>query len=339
MKTWLAALIAVVGLGLVQGHLVHAANTGAQYTVSPVIPENHRTGVSSYFDLVVKPGTTQPLTLAVTNQTSSPRHLRLSLTTAYTQSNGMIAYKPNGPKDPSAQYRLTDLGQPTQTVDLAGGQTKQVTVNLKIPAQGFKGVLLGSLYLVDTQKTNGDTSGGVKFKNQFATVVGVQLQTSDTAMDQVKKELQLTGVSAGIQNGKPGVIATVQNPTPTFWGKMRLQAKVTKRNSSAVVMKRTVNGFTVAPNSHFDYGILQNKALDPGDYSLDLLITGPHGRWHFKRNFSILAAEADKINRTVHMKRAFSLPWWAWLLIGIASVGLLWLIVTLIRRHQQHKTA
>ncbi|WP_371862041.1 WxL protein peptidoglycan domain-containing protein, partial [Companilactobacillus crustorum] len=48
---------------------------------------------------------------------------------------------------------------------LAGNQTKRVTVNLKIPEQGFTGVLLGGLYLVDQEETAGTTGDGVQFKN------------------------------------------------------------------------------------------------------------------------------------------------------------------------------
>lgn len=58
---------------------------------------------------------------------------------------------------------------------LAGNQTKRVTVNLKIPEQGFTGVLLGGLYLVDQEETAGTTGDGVQFKlpETLATVVGL----------------------------------------------------------------------------------------------------------------------------------------------------------------------
>ncbi|AJA81681.1 MULTISPECIES: WxL protein peptidoglycan domain-containing protein [Lactobacillaceae] len=54
----------------------------------------------------------------------------------------------------------------SQVVTLAGHQTKRVTVNLKIPEQGFTGVLLGGLYLVDQEETAGTTGDGVQFKNR-----------------------------------------------------------------------------------------------------------------------------------------------------------------------------
>lgn len=334
IKIWLVGVLALLGLSFANNTPVHAAD-GAQYTVSPVIPDNQRTSVSSYFDLVVKPGTTQNLTLAIVNKTGVTRHLTLDLTTAWSQPNGQIGYTPNGPKDSSAEYRLSDLGPKTQTITLPPNATKRVTTPIKIPQSGFKGVLLGGLYMYDQKKTNGGTKSGVKLKNRFATLVGVQLQTKTGAFNEIKPNLKLAGVSAGIQTGQPGVIATVQNPMPTYWGKMKWRARVYHRDSKKVIMRRTTTNYAVAPSSHLDFGILQKKALDPGDYTLDLLITGPHGRWHFKRNFSILTEQANQINKKLGLKRSFTLPWWAWLLIGLALAGLIWLIIVLWKRRRR----
>lgn len=343
LKTLLFIALAALGLGVaqVQPNQTQAAS-GAAYTVSPVIPDNQRTSVSSYFDLVVKPGATQPITVAVTNATAGVRHINVSLTHAYTQDNGEIGYKPNGRTDSSAQYRVDQLGQKSQVVTLAGHQTKRVTVNLKIPEQGFSGVLLGGLYLVDKEETAGSTGDGVQFKNRYATLVGIQLQTSTGAINNVRPDLKLKAVGAGIQSNQPGVLATIQNPMPTYWGKMLFTAKVYKRNSNTVVMRRTASGYTTAPNSHFDFGITQKDGLTPGDYTLDLLVTGPHGRWHWKRNFSILTEQAQKINKKLALKTPFVMPWWGWVLIGIGIVlllGLLWWLILLLLRRKKDDQA
>ncbi|WP_175265240.1 WxL protein host-binding domain-containing protein [Lacticaseibacillus nasuensis] len=101
-------------------------------------------------------------------------------------------------------------------------------------------------------------------KNRFATLVGVQLQTKTGAFNEIKPNLKLAGVSAGIQTGQPGVIATVQNPMPTYWGKMKWRARVYRRDSKKVIMRRTTTNYAVAPSSHLDFGILQKKGLGSG---------------------------------------------------------------------------
>ncbi|WP_225047921.1 DUF916 and DUF3324 domain-containing protein [Lacticaseibacillus kribbianus] len=337
LKTLLLVALAALGLGASQAKPAYAA-TGAAYTVSPVIPSNQRSAVSSYFDLVVKPGAVQPLTVAVTNATATTRHLRLSLTHAYTQDNGEIGYKPNGPKDASAQYRLDQLGAASQKVTLAAKQTKRVTVKVTIPKGGFTGVILGGLYIVDEGESAGASANGVQFSNRYATLVGVQLQTSTGAINRVKPALKLQAVGAGIANNRPGVLATIQNPTPTYWGKMLVTAKVYRRNSDTVVMRRTASNYATAPNSHFDFGITQSTGLAPGDYTLDLLVTGPHGRWHWRRNFSILTEQAQRINKKLALKTPFTMPWWGWVLIGLGAllvIGLLWWLIVLLRRRKK----
>lgn len=337
LKRWVLVL-AFLGFGLFTGvkQGVSAA-TGAQYTVSPVIPRNQRTGASNYFDLIVKKGTTQPISVNVTNRSNVQRKLKVALTTAYSQSNGVVAYKPNGPKDSSAQYRLNELGIKPYTLTLKGGATQKATLRVKIPKGGFKGVLLGSVYITDTTPTKDTSSDSMHITNRFATVVGVQLQTSANAIDQVPPHLRLQKVTTGIQNGAPAVIATVQNDRPTYWGKMTWSGRITRRGSDKVVMKRTVHNYAVAPNSHLDYGIFSDKALEPGDYTLNLTVSGPNGKWHWQQNFSILAATADKINRKLNLKTSFVMPWWGWLLIclGVLIIILIVLLIVLLWRRKK----
>lgn len=336
LRQWFGTLAVFVmaGLALHAGNGVQAA-AGAGYSVSPQIPDNQRSAVSNYFDLVVKPGTTQNLTLAITNRTAQVRQLTVSVTTAWSQSNGQVSYAPGGPKDPSAQYRLSELAPRRTNVTLKPNAIQNVTVPVKIPTDGFKGVLLGALYVMDKAKSGGEQSGGLAIKNRFATVVAVQLQTSVGAINRVKPHLNLMKVGAGVHDNQASVLATLQNDRPRYWGKMNINGKVYKRGTKTVVMRREAGNYAVAPNSHFDFALTNKKALDPGDYTLDVLVTGPHGRWHFKRNFSILVGDATRINKKLGLKRDFIMPWWGWLLIGAAVVLIIWLLWWLIRRRKR----
>ncbi|WP_054661286.1 hypothetical protein [Lacticaseibacillus camelliae] len=54
---------------------------------------------------------------------------------------------------------------------------------------------MGALYLVDNERSGGEESGGVAIKNRFATVVGVQLQTSTGAINGIVPHLKLLRVA------------------------------------------------------------------------------------------------------------------------------------------------
>lgn len=335
MKTrhfWLALLAMVMGMTIGSVNAVHAASSssaGAGYTVSPVIGSNQISDVTSYFDLLVKPGSQQDLTVNISNTSSSDKKLRVSLTSAFTTDNGQIGYSPNKKTDPSAKYYLSKIGSQPINVTVPAGKTGKVTMKVNIPKNGFNGVLLGGIYVYD--RTKQETSGnGMTINNRFALVVGVQLQTTKLAQQSVRPELKLMSVAPGMQNNKPAVLATIQNDTPTFFGQMDVVGKVSWRNSDKTLFTTKQYNYAMAPTSHFAYGIFPDRGLNPGDYTLDLTAKSGKRTWHFKKNFTILAADANKINKKAGIKVDRSMPWWVWVIIILLILLLIALLILII---------
>lgn len=343
MKTrhfWLALLAMVMGMTIGSVNAVHAASSGsagAGYTVSPVIGSNQISDVTSYFDLLVQPGSQQDLTVNISNTTSADKHLRVSLTSAFTQDNGQIGYAPNKKTDASAEYYLRKLGSKPINVTVPAGKMGKVTMKVNIPKNGFKGVLLGGIYVYDLDKRR-SSSNGMTINNRFALVVGVQLQTTKLAQQSVRPELKLMSVAPGMQNNKPAVLATIQNDTPTFFGQMDVVGKVSWRNSDKTLFTTKQYNYAMAPTSHFAYGIFPDKGLNPGDYTLDLTAKSGKRTWHFKKNFTILAADANKINKKAGIKVDRSMPWWVWgiiILLILLLIALLTLIIVLLLKRRK----
>ncbi|KRM55627.1 DUF916 and DUF3324 domain-containing protein [Lacticaseibacillus sharpeae] len=327
-KLWLALTAVLLGLGFSGMHQASASN-GAGYTVAPVIPDNQIGTVSSYFNLLVKPGSTQKLTVNIANTSKVVKKLRVSATNAFTQTNGEIGYKPNKETDPSAKHYLKDLTSDPINVTIPVGKVEAVTMTVHVPKQPLTGVILGGIYVLDrtTRQTEGS---GMKINNRFALVVGVQLQTTKTAQSDVRPEVKLMSVQGGLQSNKPAVLATLQNPTPTYFGQMDITAKVSWRDQKKTLFIRKVHNYAMAPTSHFAFGIFPDVGLEPGDYALDLLAVSGSRRWHFKKNFTILAADAEKINKAAGVKLDHSWPWWVWVLIAVGVLLLLLIILLLI---------
>lgn len=327
-KWWLVLVAALMGFCTMQAQHASAAS-GAGFTVAPVIPSNQIGDISSYFNLLVKPGSTQKLTVNIANTTNQDKKLRVSATNAFTQTNGEIGYKPNNQTDPSAKHYLKDLASKPINITIPGGQVQAVTMSVKVPKRGLDGVLLGGIYVLD-RTTRRSSASGMRINNRFALVVGVQLQTVKTAQTDVRPEVKLMSVQGGLQSNKPAVLATLQNPTPTYFGQMDITAKVSWRDSTKTLFKRKVYNYAMAPTSHFAFGIFPDVGLEPGDYTLDLLAVSGKRRWHFKKNFTILAAEADKINKEAGIKVSHAWPWWVWVIIGLGILLLILLLLLLI---------
>ena len=340
-RLWYAVVALLMGLivgGTHTTQTTQAATSGAGYTVSPVIPSNQLNDVTSYFDLLVKPGSEQSMSVNISNNTNTAKRLRVSLNSAFTQDNGQIGYMPNKKTDSSAKYYLRKIGSKPVNVTVSAQKTAKVTMKVNVPKNGFSGVLLGAIYVADRDKQSSSSEKGMTINNKFALVVGVQMQTTKLASTSVRTNLRLTGVRAGMQDNKPAVLATIQNYTPTFFGQMDVVGKVTWRNSTKTLFSTKQYNYSMAPTSHFDYGIFPDKGLNPGDYTLDLTAKSGKRVWHFKKNFTILAADADKINKKAGIKADRSMPWWVWLIIILLIlllIALLALIIVLLMKRRK----
>lgn len=324
---YLMVLIMSLLTGLIiQQQTVQAA--GAGFTASPVVGEDQLNGVASYFDLLITPGTKRDLQVRVTNSTNTEKKLVVTLTNAYTQSNGEISYQPNNQQDESLKVPLTSLSsKPKQNVTLKAKETQTVTIPMTMPKTAFKGVKLGAVYILDKETYAGESKGSMTLNNRFATSIGVKLQTNKQAMHEVTPRVRLRAIKPGIDRGKAAVFATLQNDQPVYFTGMHIDAKITQRGKSEVLMKQSVAKYAMAPNSNFDYAIHSDKALAPGEYTLYLTATTQKHSWTFKRNFAILAAEAEKINKAAGLKLE---PQRNWLLIGAIAGVIVLLILVLI---------
>lgn len=330
MKTywkWLIALLVLLGWAI-PGRTVGAA--GAGYTVTPALPDNQRSE-ATYFDLLMKKGETQTLTIYVSNVSEEQKVLLVTPTNAFTQTNGEIGYTPNQHRDSSAQTRFTAMTEKAKSVTVAAGATKAVSFKAQIPRSGFTGQVLGSFYVTEPgAKTEQQSTKGVQITNKYALVVGVLLQLQEQV---VSPQLELNEVHPGTQNNQAAILANLQNTAPRLFGKMTINAKIYRSGTDQVVLKRQVKNYAFAPNSNFDFGVLSKTPLKPGKYDIDMTVKATGKTWHFRKTFTIDQAQADRIEKALGHKVSHFNWWWGGLgilLVLLLLGGLFWW-----RRHRQ----
>lgn len=326
---WLLALLACLA-GFAWPAQPTQAAAGARFTISPVLTKNQVGMNNGYFNLLLQPNATETLAVNVTNLSDKKLQVRVTPTTAWTNSNIQIDYGPGAPKDSSASTILTKLMSSGQTVTLAPKATQRVSFTLRTPKAGLQGLVLGAIRAED-QKSYKQRTKGFAISNKFAMVLGVQVQTNK---DLITKRLRLTGVKAGVQTNQAAVLATLNNPQPTILNRLQLKAKVMRRGETKALLTRSTTRNAMAPNSHATFAVFSRTALRPGKYTLDLVATNPGHRWHFKENFTITAAQATKINKQVHLKVKYQIPW-LWLLIGLLILIILILLILLLKRRRK----
>jgi len=281
------------------------------FYVTPVFPESQVEGSNSYFDLNLGAGETETLALKLQNASSEPIQVQVTPHTAYTNVHGVVEYgKDAQDPDNSLMYSLDELIDPSGVIELAGNETKTITVPLHMPEELFEGFLAGGLRITEVKEEQEETTSneeGVAIKNEFAYVIGVVVSNS---RDSVQPDLELLAVFADQLNYRNVISATIQNFTPTFVNRMAVEATVQRVGEDEVLYEASEEMMQMAPNSQFDFPIsLEGDRFQSGDYVLNLKATSGEEEWSWERTFTIEADEARALNRA-DVTIDTSLNWW-----------------------------
>ncbi|OTO77356.1 MULTISPECIES: DUF916 and DUF3324 domain-containing protein [unclassified Enterococcus] len=333
---WLLPLFSLL---LVFFPSVAQAEETLSFYVTPEFPESQVEGSNSYFDLNLAAGATETLALKLQNVSSDPIQVQVTPHTAYTNVHGVVEYgKEAQEPDSSLTYSLDELIDSSGVIELAGNETKTITVPLHMPEESFEGFLAGGLRITEVKEEQEETTSneeGVAIKNEFAYVVGVVVSNS---RDSVQPDLDLLAVFADQLNYRNVISATIQNFTPTFVNRMAIEATVQRVGEDGVLYEASEEMMQMAPNSNFDFPIsLEGDRFQSGDYVLHLKATSGEQEWSWTEEFTIKADEARSLNRddvTID-----SSP--NWLLIGssVFIVCLLAVITYLILQNKKNKAS
>ncbi|OTO08375.1 hypothetical protein A5882_003847 [Enterococcus sp. 4E1_DIV0656] len=297
------------------------------FYVTPEFPESQVEGSSSYFDLNLAAGETETLALKLQNASSEPIQVQVTPHTAYTNVHGVVEYGKDAQEpDTSLSYSLDELIDPSGVIELAGNETKTITVPLHMPEASIEGFLAGGLRITEIKEEQEETTSdeeGVAIKNEFAYVIGVVVSNS---RDSIQPDLDLLDVFADQLNYRNVISATIQNFTPTFVNRMAVDATVQRLGEEEVLYEASEEMMQMAPNSNFNFPIsLQGDRFQSGEYVLKLKAISGEEEWSWEREFTIEADKARALNRA-DVTIDTSLNWW---MIGSIVLGILLLGVIL----------
>lgn len=329
----------VAALFMIPGHTTHAEEL--HYSVSAQIPSNQVDKSVSYFALKVTPGTTQNLIVNIVNSDTKAHNYRVSVNRAATNTNGVVDYSKRGIKPASSlKANVESMTPKAFTVNVPAKTTKPTTIKLTVPTTPFSGLALGGVRIaeLDTSKSN-SKSKGLTLNNKFAYVIGLALQ-EDASYANIAPDMVLHSVKANQINYRNVISANLENTKPNLMRTLKVTAKVSKQGSSTTMFTTTKSNMAMAPNSNFAFPInTKNNPLQAGNYTLDLEAWASNGKyhWHFKKNFTITAAKANKLNKTAVELKKTKPNYLLWILIGIGILILLILLLILFLLFKRRK--
>ncbi|WP_416232392.1 DUF916 and DUF3324 domain-containing protein [Enterococcus innesii] len=337
LATWCVALILIVMVLLPIGG--HAQEATLGFYVTPEFPESQVEGSNSYFDLNLGAGETETLALKLQNASEEPIQVQVTPHTAYTNVHGGVEYGKDAQiPDSSLTYSLDELIDPSGILELAGNETKTITVPLHMPEESFEGFLAGGLRIAEVKEAQEEAPSegeGMAIKNEFAYVVGVVVSNSRAS---VQPDLELLDVFADQLNYRNVISAKLQNVTPTFVNRLAVEATVQRAGEDEILYEASEEMMQMAPNSHFDFPIsLEGDRFQSGEYVAKLRATSGEEEWTWERTFTIETDQARSLNRQ-DVTIDSSVNWW---MIGAISLVILLIgivVYLIIQKKRNHRS-
>lgn len=286
----------VLSLFFLWGIVLFSSNVladGNEFSIDPILPQNQNPEVQSYFDLSVRPSSTQALQVSVKNNSSKAQKYNVSINTANTNQNGIIDYSMDSfKKDSSLKISLKDcLTTMTPQIEIPAGKEKVVEFELKVPQLSFKGIVLGGITIEPLTETN---AKGIT--NVFTRTLAVQLSESN---EKVTPNLVAGDVEIAQENQRNNVKLNLRNISPVIISKVTSQISILRKGESKPVLEQTREQLSFAPNSNFKLMTEWESQFEPGDYRYIIKLKDTQGHeWTFKKNFIIASKKADKLNKT-----------------------------------------
>ncbi|MFC4653020.1 DUF916 and DUF3324 domain-containing protein [Lactococcus nasutitermitis] len=356
----------MIGFTFLTVSKVQASTSG--FTVNPIFPNNQLNKNQGYFDLVMKPGQKQTISIELSNTTSNPITVDTSFATATTNNNGLAVYDTkNKASDKSLKYKIEDyVSIPSQykEVTIPANATTTINIVATMPKANFNGVMAGGLGF--KEKTNNKPkakSQSVSIINEYRYVVALIMQQNQTI---IAPKLSMNGVEASQVNGRNVISSNLENSAATYLKDMNTQAVVQGITDKNIKYSYEGKAMKMAPNSNFNFAVpvsIQgnpngeySKPLKAGKYQLSMTVYGGKDgngkyaeqvnglatrydyKWTFQKEFTISHPKAKQLNAsdpTINHKNTDSVDLLT--IIGAVLILLLVFIFLMMRRRRRDK--
>lgn len=333
VKTWIFILLGGWFLIFLPATKVEAGNQMANFEVVLNYPANQNPKIGKgYYDLLVKPGQIQNLSLILINNSDHPKKIRITATDAKTSPMVDVSYNNSiNIKDDSLKYSFAKFGFTPKTVNLKAKSQLTVPLDFKVPTKPFKGIILGGIYVKELSSSEIQNASQGKtqlhLKNYLSYAFAVQLTEDRQTL--VKPDLKIKQINGISYHSYPAVGVTIQNRAMALGSTVSVKATTYLKSDRKIRATGHVASGTIAPNSTFTFPLLfdSRKTIKPGAYHLDLKIKTITKSFTFSRDYMITKETATQIDQqNPAIKKSY-----LWLIIlaivsGILLIALIFLL-------------
>lgn len=320
----------------------------AEFSATKIAPTSPQVDPNSaFYDLLVQPGDEVTIQAELTNYSADENTIKMGNYTTFTNDNGEINYSapmPEDHQDKSLELPFSSISSLMEgdTVTLAPGEKKVVSMGINIPQEAPNGVILGSWYFekqgTDTEAPDPD-QGGVQIDNRFAYAMAVKL----TVQSEIgSPNMNLLKVEPGLNNYQKVINAQVQNDQAAILSELAVTGEITRQGNDRVLLNQSLQNRVMAPNSNYNVPFFYGeRQLEPGDYTMHLKATTTDPKWEeqtweWTKDFTITREQADEINQAAVNDPEPEPNCLVYVLIGIILLLLLILLIVLFRKKRKN---
>lgn len=268
----------------------------SSFSVVANLPENQIDQEKTFFDLKVKAGDKQTLSLNLMNDSTTEQTYLVEANSAYTNGHGMISYdQKERPKTVAAPIFFSDIAKVREPeITLKPNQTKEILIDLIIPKEGFKGLILGGLYIYQPQsQEENEKEAGIRTTQSV--VKGVRLTNK---IEKIKPSLSLYSLKANLASHS-NVSVCLENEEPMIMDKVRLSAQILQRGKQALIISELkLEAIKLAPYARFPIKIPLSSNVAPGEYLVKIIVNSHDEQWSFDEVLFI-QGEKNEIKQTI----------------------------------------
>lgn len=317
--TKMIAFLLVIGTIIsIQSPVVMADETPSSatgFTYGLTFPDSQVQDDLGYYHLTLSSGQTEELVITLNNPSTESIEVEVGLNGAKTNQNGVIEYGDTDiDNDPSLKVPFEDVVNSPDSITLAAGETKQLTIEVTMPEEPVEGLIAGGIQLMrKDQGSEAETEGSMVI-NQYAYVIAVLLQEQPVT---ILPDLALNKVFADQSNYRNTVFIDFSNVEANYLNDMTVETKIRAKGQEAILFERVKSDMRMAPNSFIQFPVSMNgEPMVPGLYSAHTIVTSGEQRWEWDEDFEITAENAKLFNeRDVELVQEDGRNWWLLVLI------------------------
>lgn len=326
-----------LGTSFVSTICVSAETQTGHFYVKADLPDNQIDKHISYFDLRMKPGQKQTLSVVIKNDSDHTVKVSIGAFTASTNANGIIDYSGKSKNDEVLVNDFSDLITIRDNrIKIPSGGSKRALFDLKMPKEEFDGAILGGFTFTEINKEN-ETSSDTAFSinNVVSYALAVKLTENDK---KIPYNLTLTDVEYKSVDYKPSFVNSIRNKNPLVMSGADMTIKITNTDKDEVVAMHTNGRVGIAPNSLMPYKITveDDDRIVPGNYLSNISISHDNENILLEKEFVVTK---DDLSKAEDSGIPYQMPLWLKIIILLLILLTITSAILFIRMRKYKKRA